>query len=168
VRGSTWSVITCIYAHGFGSIRAYNCLTRVGCARAALRNLESASTGAVDAFDAIEEKPMMILRNSALLALAGLLVAGAAAPAFAETAWDRHHPRRDQVNDRIANQEHRITQERREGEISRGQARAIREQLRGVRAEERADARLHGSHITRVEQAQLNRDLNATGREIGR
>ena len=34
--------------------------------------------------------------------------------------------------------------------------------------EERADARLHGGHITRVEQAQLNGDLNAVGREIPR
>ena len=82
--------------------------------------------------------------------------------------WERHHPRRDQVNDRIAYQERRITQERREGELSRGQAQAMREQLRGVRAEERADARLHGSHITRYEQAQLNRDLNAIGHEIPR
>ena len=41
-------------------------------------------------------------------------------------------------------------------------------QERGIRAEERADARLHGGHITRVEQAQLNGDLNAVGREIPR
>jgi hypothetical protein len=111
---------------------------------------------------------MSILRQSALLAFSSLLAIGAAAPAFAESAWDRNHPRRDQVNDRIGHQERRITQERREGELSHGQARAMREQLRGVRADERADARLHGSHITRVQQAQLNRDLNATSREIGR
>jgi hypothetical protein len=111
---------------------------------------------------------MSNFRKPLVLTFAGLLVAALATPAFAESVWDRNHPRRDQVNDRIANQERRITQERREGELSRGQARAMREQLRGVRAEERADARLHGSHITRVQQAQLNRDLNATSREIGR
>ena len=111
---------------------------------------------------------MSPFRTSAALALSGILLAGAAIPAFAETAWDRSHPRRDQVNDRIAHQEHRITQERREGELSRGQARAMREQLRGVRAEERADARLHDGHITRYQQAQLNRDLTATGHEIPR
>ena len=111
---------------------------------------------------------MFSIRKAALAALGALFVAGAAAPAFAETWWERHHPRRDEINDRIAHQERRITQERREGEISRGQARAMREQLRGVRAEERADAALHHGHITRFEQAQLNRDLNATGREIPR
>lgn len=111
---------------------------------------------------------MSILRKSTLLAFASLLAIGTAAPAFAESAWDRNHPRRDQVNDRIGHQERRITQERREGELSHGQVRAMREQLRGVRGEERADARLHGSHISRFQQAQLNRDLNATSREIGR
>jgi hypothetical protein len=115
-----------------------------------------------------EESIMTNFRKPLVLAFAGLLVAGLAAPAFAETAWERNHPRRDQVNDRISNQFHRINQERREGELSRGQARAMRMQERGVLAEERADARLHGGHITRGEQAQLNRDLNAIGREIPR
>jgi hypothetical protein len=115
-----------------------------------------------------EESIMTNFRKPLVLTFAGLLVAGLAAPAFAETAWERNHPRRDQVNDRISNQFHRINQERREGELSRGQARAMRMQERGVRAEERADARLHGGHITRVEQAQLNRDLNAIGREVPR
>lgn len=111
---------------------------------------------------------MTMLRNSALITLASLFIAGAAVPAFAENAWDRHHPRRDEVNDRIAHQERRITQERREGELSRGQARAMRGQLAGVRAQERYDARFDGSHITRHEQGQLNRELNYTSREIGR
>jgi hypothetical protein len=103
-----------------------------------------------------------------LLTFACIFVAGLATPVFAESVWDRNHPRRDQVNDRIAHQERRITHELREGEITRGQAHAMRLQERGIRAEERAAARLHGDHITRVEQAQLNRDLNAVGREIPR
>jgi hypothetical protein len=115
-----------------------------------------------------EESAMSTFRNPLALTFAGLLVAGLATPAFAESAWERNHPRRDQVNDRIANQFHRINQERREGELSRGQARALRMQERGVLAEERADARLHGGHISRVQQAQLNRDLNAIGHEIPR
>lgn len=110
---------------------------------------------------------MSTFSKSIVLGIAGVLVAGAA-PAFAETAWERNHPRRDQVNDRIANQERRITQERREGEISRGQARAMRGQLAGIRTQERYDARFDRGHITRGEQGQLNRELNYTSREIGR
>jgi hypothetical protein len=111
---------------------------------------------------------MSTFRKPLLPAFSGLLVAGLATPAFAESVWEHNHPRRDQVNDRVANQFRRINQERREGEISRGQAQALRLQERGVLAEERADARLHGGHITRVEQAQLNRDLNAISHEIPR
>jgi hypothetical protein len=111
---------------------------------------------------------MTMLRNSALITLASLFIAGAAVPAFAESVWDRHHPRRDEVNDRISHQEHRITQERREGEISRGQARAMRGQLAGIRGQERYDARFNGGHITRYEQGQLNHELNHTSRGIGR
>jgi hypothetical protein len=111
---------------------------------------------------------MPALRKPMLLTVVGVLVAGLASPVFAESVWERNHPRRDQVNDRVANQFRRINQERREGELSRGQAQAMRLQERGVLAEERADARLHGGHITRVEQAQLNRDLNAIGHEFPR
>ncbi len=111
---------------------------------------------------------MSTIAKPVLLTFAGLLVAGLATPAFAESVWDRNHPRRDQVNDRISHQERRITNERREGEISRGQARAMRGQLAGIRAQERYDARFDGSHITRHEQGQLNHELNYTSREIGR
>ncbi len=34
--------------------------------------------------------------------------------AFAETQWERNHPRRDQVNDRLANQNRRINHELKE------------------------------------------------------
>ncbi len=111
---------------------------------------------------------MSMFRKSVVLALTGLLVAGAAAPAFAENGWERSHPRRDQVNDRIANQYRRINQERREGELSWGQARALRQQDRSILADERADARLHNGHITRYQQRQLDRDLNAVNYEIPR
>ncbi len=109
-----------------------------------------------------------MFRKSIVLAFTGLLLAGSAAPAFAENAWERSHPWRDQVNDRVGNQFRRINYERREGDLSRGQARALRTQERGVLAEERADARLHNGHITRYEQGQLNRDLNSINREIPR
>lgn len=42
-------------------------------------------------------------------------VAGTAvSAAFAETQWERNHPRRDQVNDRLANQNRRINRELKE------------------------------------------------------
>lgn len=37
---------------------------------------------------------------------------------------------------------------------------------RAIRAEERADAAVNGGHITRAEQAQINRQENANSRTI--
>ena len=112
----------------------------------------------------------MIAMKSVRLAtvvFAGALVTMAGS-AFAETSWERNHPRRDQVNDRLHNQDRRINREYREGEISRGQARAFHREDRQVRREERTMASLNGGHITRSEQRVLNQQENAISRQIGR
>ena len=111
----------------------------------------------------------MIAMKSVRLAtvvFAGTLVM--AGSAFAETSWERNHPRRDQVNDRLANQSRRINQEYREGEISRGQARVLHREDRQVRREERTMASLDGGHIARTDQRALNQQENAISRQIGR
>jgi hypothetical protein len=95
------------------------------------------------------------------------VVAGTAELASAGT-WNQNHPRRAEVNARLANQNHRINEERREGEITRGQARALHAQDRFIRNEERFMARQNGGHITRAEQRSLNQQENAVNREIGR
>jgi len=95
------------------------------------------------------------------------VVAGTAGLANAET-WNQAHPRRAEVNARLNNQNHRINQERREGEITAGQARALHAQDRFIRREERFMARQNGGHITRSEQRSLNLQENAVSREIGR
>jgi hypothetical protein len=112
----------------------------------------------------------MIAMKSVRLAtvvFAGALVTMAGS-AFAETLWERNHPRRDQVNDRLANQSRRINQEYREGEITRGQARALHREDRQVRREERTMASLDGGHITRADQRALNQQENVISRQIGR
>jgi hypothetical protein len=101
-------------------------------------------------------------------AFAGLFVLGLSATAMAETQWERNHPRRDQVNDRLSRQNARIHQERREGEITGAQARALHRQDHQIRREERAMARVNGGHITRAEQRALNQQENGVSREIGR
>jgi hypothetical protein len=95
------------------------------------------------------------------------VVAGTAGLANAET-WNQAHPRRAEVNARLNNQNHRINEERREGEITAGQARALHAQDRFIRREERFEARQNGGHITRSEQRSLNQQENAVSREIGR
>ena len=104
----------------------------------------------------------------ATVVLAGGLMSAMASSAFAETSWESNHPRRDQVNDRLQNQNRRINQEYRQGEISRGQARALHGEDHQIRHEERRMASLNGGHITRGEQHILNQQENRVSRQIGR
>jgi hypothetical protein len=103
----------------------------------------------------------------AIIMLSLGVLAGTAQLANAET-WNEAHPRRAEVNARLDNQNRRINQERREGEITAGQARALHAQDRFIRREERFEARQNGGHITRSEQRSLNQQENAVSREIGR
>ena len=100
-----------------------------------------------------------------LVAAALLLVA---VPAFADTRWERTHPRRDEVNDRLANQHARVNAGVREGQLTHGEARQIHREDHTIRAEERAMAAEHGGHITAREQTQLNRQENHVSRQIHR
>jgi len=90
----------------------------------------------------------------------------ASAPSKAE--WNKDHPRRAEVNARIAKQNKRITNEVKEGEINKSQAQALRATDKSVRAQERADAKANGGHITKAEQANLNQQLNQNSQVIGK
>jgi hypothetical protein len=68
--------------------------------------------------------------------------------ATAETKWERNHPRRDQVNDRLENQNRRINRELREGEITKGEARQLHREDRAIRREERTMSKLNNGHIS--------------------
>lgn len=102
------------------------------------------------------------------LSIATLASLGAmAAPASAETAWARHHPRQHEVLAREHHQLRRINHERREGEITGQQAHALRASDRAIAMQDRADAKANGGYITRAEQRQMNREENAQSRAIG-
>ena len=103
------------------------------------------------------------------LAAFGLVAALAGTTAAsADTGWQAHHPRREEVNHRLWMHTHRITRERRDGEITRAQARDLRAEDRGIRAHERWFASHHRGHLTRAEQHRLNREENGVSRQIGR
>jgi hypothetical protein len=117
-----------------------------------------------NAADQFQERNML---KTASIAMGTLLALSTAGAAWAETAWEATHPRRDQVNDRLEHQNRRIHQEVREGELSHAQAAKLHRQDHRVRQEERAMASRHGGHITKPEQAALNRQENRISREIG-
>lgn len=104
------------------------------------------------------------LARNALLAAVGLAVV---APTGAVAGnWGAHHPRREQVNDRLQNLNRKIRQERREGDLTKAQAQALRKEDRTIRAEERDMAKLNNGHITKAEQRVLNQQENELRSDI--
>jgi hypothetical protein len=97
--------------------------------------------------------------------LAALLVTGSVAEASAAT-WAQRHPRRVEVNHRLANQNHRINHDLAAGKITAHQARVLHRDDRAVRTNERIDARFDGSHLTRADQRSLNQNENSVSRQI--
>ncbi len=99
---------------------------------------------------------------------AGLLVGTffGAGPSFAATGWQRHHPRRVEVNSRLRIQNHRIDAGLRDHQLTRSQAQQLRTEDRSIHYQERVDAAGHDTHITGAEKQQLNREENAVSRQI--
>ena len=108
------------------------------------------------------------IRKVLTVAAATLALSGLATNALAETQWQKDHPRREQVNNRLAKQNKRIKQERREGAISKAQAQKLHSEDRAIRREERTMARTNGGHITKAEQKALNQQENQVSKQIGK
>lgn len=110
----------------------------------------------------------MSVKKNALLAAMGVVMAlTAVSGASAETRFDQTHPRRAEVNERLANQNHRIRDERRVGKISVVKAERLHRREHLIRVQERHFAYRHGGHITRAEKLRLNHEENRTSRHIG-
>ena len=100
--------------------------------------------------------------RASVLALA--LLGGSAAAHANE--WDRSHPRRAEVNTRLDNQQNRIVDGLRDGELSSGQAHRLHEEDAAIRLEERADVVIGGGRIGSGEQRTLNAQEDAVSRQI--
>lgn len=111
----------------------------------------------------------MFARKTLLASLMAASIAIAYVPHAnaAESRWDKHHPRRDQVNDRLKHQDVRIHQEVKEGDLTHAQAAGLHTQDHAIRTEERAMAAQHNGHITKAEHKALNQQENGVSKEIG-
>jgi hypothetical protein len=108
----------------------------------------------------------MSLTRIALAGAAALTFLGLAGAASAETTWEQHHPRQDQVLDRIQRQERRIAEARREDELGRWQAHRLWAHDRFIARQDHRFARINGGYITPGEQHYLNREEDGLGRHI--
>ena len=79
----------------------------------------------------------------------------------------KHHPRRAEVNHRIANQEKRINTQVKEGELTQKQAAKLKSNDARIFQEEKDMASQNKGHITKLEQKTLNQQLNKNSKKIG-
>lgn len=86
--------------------------------------------------------------------------------AFAETQWQKDHPRRTEVNHRLSNQNRRIHNDVKDGTLSKGQAAKLHHEDHQVRQEERDMASQDGGHITKTDQRALNQQENGISNQI--
>ena len=106
---------------------------------------------------------MILTRILSVATLVGSL--GLTARVEAQT-FNQTHPRRAEVNSRLENQNVRITNGVKDGQLTHGEAKAMRADDHAIRAEERADAAVNGGHITRAEQRNINNQESANSRAI--
>ena len=109
-----------------------------------------------------------MFKKAAVLSISLATLLGVSTLASAETTWQKNHPRRTQVNARLANQHKRITKEVKEGDLTHKQAATLRKDDHQIRQEERAMASQNNGHITKSEQKVLNQQENAVSSKIGK
>jgi hypothetical protein len=105
-------------------------------------------------------------RKTLTFAAAAVMLAGVVGTASAETTWQKNHPRRTQVNHRLANQNRRIHNDVKDGTLTKSQAAGLHAEDHQVRQEERDMASQNGGHITKSEQKVLNAQENGISKQI--
>lgn len=80
----------------------------------------------------------------------------------------KNHGRVDEVNGRINNQEKRITEERKEGDLSKRQAVADRKDLKRINKEKKNMRKDDQGHLTKADDRRLNHQLNGNSKRIGK
>jgi Skp family chaperone for outer membrane proteins len=77
-----------------------------------------------------------------------------------------HHPRRAQVNTRLARQNYRIDKKVEDGKMSEKEAAKLHTEDHQIRQEEKDMASQDGGHITKQEQKTLNQQENQVSKGI--
>lgn len=111
-----------------------------------------------------------------VLAVGGLLFAGSAAAQTTTSntsgagpgVVDPGHPRVNQVNRREGRQQKRIGNGIKNGTLTSKQATNLEKRETAVQNREQADMAKHNGHLTKAEQAGINRQQNRISRSIRR
>ena len=83
-----------------------------------------------------------------------------------DSNWEKEHPRREEVNDRLKNQNERIDKKEAEGKMSKAEGDKLKKNDKAIRQEEKDMAKQNGGHITKQEQKTLNQQENKNSKKI--
>lgn len=109
-----------------------------------------------------------VQKTFAILGVIGALSLAAGSSFAKDTTWQQNHPRREQVNNRLGNQNARIHQQVANGTLTKAQGASLHQEDHQIRQEERSMASQNGGHITKQEQKTLNQQENAVSQQIGK
>ncbi len=98
--------------------------------------------------------------------LASLVAGMLATPVFAQETADPGHPRVNEVDQRLENQQNRIDNGVKDGQINGKELTRDEKRDEKVQQQLSADESKNGGHITKAEQRKLNRELNKNSRKI--
>lgn len=105
----------------------------------------------------------------ATYALTGLVAGLLSTAALAQTTDnDPGHPRINQVDQRLQNQNNRIQNGVQDGQMTPGQAKRDEKRDSRVEHQEQRDESKQGGHLTKGEQRHFNRELNRNSHDIHR
>ena len=115
------------------------------------------------------------INSLVVLAVGGLLFVGSASAQSSNNTSgagpgvvDPGHPRVNEVNAREANQQKRIGNGVANGTLTSKQATHLEKRETAVQNREQADMAKHNGHLTKAEQAGINRQQNRISRSIRR
>jgi hypothetical protein len=110
------------------------------------------------------------IAKSLLVLAAGSLISVGAAVAQQDPGSDRNldpgHPRVNEIDNRQVNQQDRIAQGVKSGQLTNGEARRLERGEKAIQQQKRADMKANGGHLTKQEQNQLNREQNKESNAI--
>src|SRR5258708_21235810 len=105
-----------------------------------------------------------------VLAVGGLMISSAAAQTTTSGAGagvvDPNHPRVNQINRREENQQDRIANGVKNGQLTPGQTVRLERGEQRLQNNEKKDMAADGGHLTKQDQRQLNREANHMSRRI--
>ena len=107
------------------------------------------------------------MKASKFLFVAVAALLGFSTSSFAQGHWAQHHPRRKEVNNRLENQNDRIDKEKKEGDLTKSQAKTLHADDHKIRKEERLAASQNHGHISKAEKKALNQQENAVSKKVG-